>query len=97
MKNLIISDGVAEKLKEKHGVLEREVAQCFENKMFSSLTDTREEHKTDPVTEWFLARTNQGRLLKILYIQDGKRIYLKTAYDANDTEINIYSHLCGVV
>lgn len=51
MKNLIISDGVAEKLKEKHGVSEREVEQCFENKMFSSLTDTREEHKTDPVTE----------------------------------------------
>lgn len=97
VKNLIISNDIEEKLKEKHTVSRREVEQCFENKRFSALIDIREEHKTNPSTEWFLERTNQGRILKIVYIQQNNKIYLKTAYPANSQEIDIYSRLCGTI
>ncbi len=97
MRNLEISADVEKKLQEKHGICIREVEQCFENKAFSSLVDTREEHRTNPPTQWFLARSNQGRLLKVVYIQIGAKVHLKTSYDANTTEISIYTKLCGSV
>lgn len=85
------------KLEKKHGVTRREVEQCFENKQYCSLMDTREPHHTDPPTQWFLASTNQVRRLKIVYIQYGSKVYLKTAYEANAQEVSIYTTLCGPI
>jgi len=53
---------------------------------------TREEHRTNPPTHWFLAETCYGRLLKVVFVPDtnGKDIYIKTAYEPNETEIRIY-------
>ena len=91
MRNLIISPAILKKLADKHGVNRREVEQCFENLDGPLLRDTREKHESDPPTLWFLARTNQNRLLKVAYIQRGNRVFLRTCYDPNDDEIALYA------
>lgn len=91
MKNLLISAAIEEKLKDKHAVCRREVEQCFENLDGPLLIDDRDDHQSDPPTLWFLARTNKNRLLKVVYIQRGSRVYLRTCYDPNDVEISIYN------
>lgn len=90
MKNLLISEGVSTKLRDKHDVSRREVEQCFENIEGPLLIDDREDHKSDPPTLWFISRTNLNRLLKIVYIQRGKTVCLRTAYEPNEAEILIY-------
>lgn len=90
MKNLSISGATRAKLKGKHAVTEREVEQCFENIDGPLLIDNREDHKSDPPTLWFISRTNKNRLLKIAYIQKGEIVHLRTCYEPNDAEIQIY-------
>lgn len=93
MNGLIISPSVLEKLKDKHGVIPREVEQCFENCDGEHLEDPREEHLTDPPTKWFVAETNQGRRLKVIFINRNGTIFLKSAYEANATAIELYESL----
>ncbi len=90
MKNLKISEAVLKKLKDTHGVTKSEVEQCFRNRNGQLLVDNRALTKTNPSTLWFLARTNKGRELKIVYIQKGRVVELKTAYEPNEVEISIY-------
>lgn len=90
MLNLRISHAVLAKLKDKHGVERHEVEQCFQNRAGNLLLDIREQHKTDPPTLWFLACTNRGRLLKIVYILKSGVIHLRSAFEPNDVEIGIY-------
>lgn len=90
MKNLEISTTILQKLNEKHDVTRREVEQCFENMDGPLLIDDREDHRSDPPTLWFLARTNRNRLLKVVYIQRGEKIHLRTCYTPNETEVSIY-------
>lgn len=90
MKNLVISEAILQKLSEKHGVSRREVEQCFENIEGLLLIDDREDHRSDPPTLWFLSRTNNNRLLKVVYIQKGSKAFLRTCYEPNETEISIY-------
>ena len=90
MESLKISDAVLEKLSSRHKVDRREVEQCFENFDGVLLTDDRDDHKSDPQTLWFLARTNNGRILKVVYIQRGDSAHLRTCYEPNATEIHIY-------
>lgn len=85
------STGVRKKLQEKHGVSEKEVSECFENRIKGLLVDDREEHKTDPATLWFIAETNQRRLLKIVFIAVDKNVHIKTAYEPNAIETSIYN------
>lgn len=91
---LDISDQIREKLAKKHGVTEKEIRQCFENRDGGFLEDTREDHKTDPPTQWFVAETNSRRKLKVVFIArqagNGIRIAIRTAYPANADEIRIY-------
>jgi uncharacterized DUF497 family protein len=89
--NITFSIAVLEKLRHKHKVNVRDVEQCFENRIGGLLTDTRAEHKTVPPTCWFIAETNMGRTLKIVYIQntDG-RVFVKSAYEPNSEEMRIY-------
>jgi len=93
---LVISQAVAKKLAEKHRVSRRELEQCFENRIGGLLLDTREEHRTDPPTLWFLAETDAGRKLKVVFVQRGELVFVKTAYDANDDEKEIYMEKFGV-
>jgi len=88
---LKISPGVKEKLKKKHCVADDEITQCFAGRAGRYLMDRREDHQTDPPTLWFIAETDYGRLLKVVFIQSGDDIIIKTAYAPNDVEIDIYN------
>ena len=87
---IIFTESTLAKLAKKHNVNQKEVEQCFVNREGGLLTDDREDHKTNPPTLWFVAPTNKNRILKVAYIQDGKEIIVKTAYEANMEEIRIY-------
>ena len=88
---LVISQKIREKLREKHCVTEEEIVQCFASREGRFLIDTREEHFTDPPTQWFIAQTSYGRLLKVVFVLKGEDTYIKTAYEPNETEIRIYN------
>jgi hypothetical protein len=87
---IIISSAISAKLELKHGVSEKEVRQALENRTGHLLVDDREDHKTDPPTLWFIAPTNARRLLKVCFIHRDGNSYVRTAYEANDTELRIY-------
>ncbi|HEY1899356.1 MAG TPA: hypothetical protein VGG49_06165 [Steroidobacteraceae bacterium] len=92
---IAISHGIAAKLLEKHQVTPKEVHQCFENRSGGLLEDTREQHRTDPPTQWFIGETNKGRRLKIVFVQrqtaTGLQVDLRTAYEPNAEETRIYA------
>lgn len=90
MQNLFISPTVLEKLRQRHSVNRPEVEQCFMNREGRLLIDDRELRRTNPPTLWFIAATNKGRMLKIVYIQNGNEVKLKTAYEPNLDELAIY-------
>lgn len=94
--NLIISPTILAKLQAKHGVALREVEQCFTNREGALLIDNREQNKTIPPTQWFIAHTHAGRLLKVCFIMNKGKVYLKTAYEPNQTEIALYAQLAGL-
>jgi hypothetical protein len=91
MRNLIITTKTLDKLKSRHSVSRSEVEQCFSNRTGKLLTDNRELRKTNPPTLWFIAKTNKGRLLKVVYIQKGSEVNLKSAFDPNAVELGIYA------
>lgn len=92
--NIISSTEVKEKLRNKHGVEVREVEQCFENKCGLFLVDDRENHRTDPPTLWFIAPTNKGRMLKVIFILSATgSIYLKSAYEPEAAAVKIYDEV----
>jgi uncharacterized DUF497 family protein len=92
MQNLRISQGVTDKLRDKHGVTRREVEQCFENKCGLYLEDDREDHKSDPPTLWFVAPTSKGRLLKIIFIYRDGQVQLRSAYEADHAAQSLYNN-----
>lgn len=87
---IIISSKIEAKLLDKHSVTKSEVEQCFQNIVGKFLTDNREQHKTDPETMWFLSYTNKNRLLKIVFVFKDNDFFVKTAYEPNIDEIEIY-------
>ena len=87
---IVISNKIATKLVDRHRVSEREVRQAFENRTGKLLKDSREEHKSDPPTLWFIATTNERRLLKVCFIQRDGDSFVRTAYDPNADEMRIY-------
>lgn len=93
MHNLRISKDVIRKLEHDHVVNRREVEQCFQNKCGLYLIDSREKNQTDPPTLWFVAPTNAGRLLKTVFILKDGNVHLKTAYNANEVELDLYDRL----
>lgn len=90
MHNLIISQDILDKLRDKHQVDRREVEQCFANKCGLYLIDDREDHRSDPPTLWFVAPTNHGRLLKVVFIHRDGKVFLRTAYEADEAARKIY-------
>lgn len=93
---LQLSQRIREKLAAKDPpVTEPEIVQCFANREGPYLFDIREEHRTDPPTRWFVAETDFGRLLKVVFIQKDDDVIIKTAYDANDAERRIYRQFGG--
>lgn len=93
MLNLIVSPAIREKLLNKHGVKVGEVEECFFNQIGPYLEDDEEDHRTEPATLWFVAETNRGRLLKVVFVAKDGNVYLKTAYNANAKSQRIYTQL----
>jgi uncharacterized DUF497 family protein len=88
---LIVSTKIRDKLATKHQVTVDEVRQAFADRPGYVVLDEREEHATDPPTVWFVASTDSGRLLKVVYVQRGTDIYLRTAYPANSEEVRLFT------
>ena len=89
--NFKISKRIVEKLKIKHKVSVNEVVETFLNRTLGFLEDTRLNHKTEPPTLWFIAETDRGRLLKIVFMIVEEGTYeIKTAYEPNQAELQIY-------
>ena len=88
---LVISPNVRDKIANKNPpVTESEILECFANRSGKYLYDTREEHKSDPPTRWFISETDKGRNLKIVFIQKNKDVIIRTAYKPNRDEQRIY-------
>lgn len=89
---LFISPAVREKLRSKHAVTEDHILECFANRTGKDLLDTREEHRTDPPTRWFISETDYGVRLKICFVYhpETRTIHIKTAYRPNEEEERIY-------
>lgn len=86
-----MSKTVKVKLHSKHQVTEKEIFECFFNRTHTFLTDTREEHLTDPITNWFISETDLGRQLKICFVKRDEKIEIKTAYQPdNNKAIDMY-------
>ena len=88
---IVISPAIEAKLRDLHKVSPNEVDQCFQNIEGRFLEDTREQHRTDPPTQWFIAPTNHGRMLKVVFVARDDAIYIRTAYEPNPAELRIYS------
>jgi hypothetical protein len=94
-KRFRISGTVIAKLQEKHSVSRAEVIECFYNKVGPSFRDTRAEHQTDPVTQWFVAETDCQRVLKVVYIEYEDFFVIRTAYEPRDGSDDLYKKLCA--
>jgi len=89
--DLRVSPSVLEKLGTRHRVTIAEVEECFRNRLGRYLRDTRERHKTKPGTLWFIAPTDSGRLLKVVFIPGRRGCVLKSAFEPNRIENLIYA------
>ncbi|CAB3859638.1 hypothetical protein LMG26788_02194 [Achromobacter pulmonis] len=92
LNNIVIVPEIRHKLETKHQVREIEVHQCFLNRDGPYVEDTEEEHATDSgyPTEWFVAETDKGRLLKVFFVYENGNVYVKSAFDANEKSIALY-------
>ncbi|HJV72722.1 MAG TPA: ADP-ribosyl-(dinitrogen reductase) hydrolase [Noviherbaspirillum sp.] len=84
-----ISQKIQEKI-DSRNISQLELWQCFHNIEGDYLEDTRAEHLTDPITQWFVAETDKGRLLKIMFVSRDDGVELKSAYEASDEICRIY-------
>jgi hypothetical protein len=89
--SIVLAPRIIEKLRTKHNVSEAEVREAVSNICGQLLIDTREEHATDPPTLWFVAETNAGRLLKVIFIHKEGNNVVKSAYDASEKIQAIYN------
>lgn len=90
-----ISTRVVEKLLNKHKVTRDEVVECFLNRSGPTFRDTRENHETDPPTQWFCAETDRGRLLKVVFVDHGSFFAVKSAFEPRDGSDKLYAKLCA--
>lgn len=84
-----ISDKIKQKLADR-GISRLELEQCFLNIEGTYLEDIRAEHKTNPTTKWFVAETDKGRRLKVMFVPEKDGVDIKSAYDATDEIYRIY-------
>lgn len=90
--NIIIYNQIRLKIQTKHNLADPEgaIREAFCNMEGDFLIDIREEHASDPPTEWFISETNYGVKLKICFIEKDGNFYIRTAYTPNAEEIRIY-------
>jgi hypothetical protein len=84
-----ISPDVLDKIT-KRNIRVIEIEQCFLNRTGGLCEDTRAHHLTDPITQWFVAETDKGRNIKIMYVSTANGVDLKSAYEATAEIDRIY-------
>ncbi|MBG6078705.1 hypothetical protein [Rubrivivax gelatinosus] len=87
---LFINPGIRTKLAMKHRVTEEEILQCFANRCGPMLIDDREEHRTSPPTQWFIAETDYGRKVKVCFVLDNGIVEIKTAFTPSAEALAFY-------
>lgn len=87
---IYISARTLEKLTSKHSVTPQEIEECFQNRSGVFLIDDREDHQSDPPTQWFIAPTDLGRALKVCFVRRGKEVHIKSAYQPEPEAVRIY-------
>lgn len=89
---LYFSPHVRQKLLDKHNVTEAQVLECFANRDRAMLIDDREEHRTTPPTQWFIAQTDFGVRLKVCFVMDRAAgiLEIKTAFPCSQAAIQMY-------
>jgi hypothetical protein len=99
VEQLYIHRDIVSKCLIKHNVSESEINEAWQSYDGMVLVaDDREEHRTNPPTIWFVARTVGGRKLKVIVVIDTDGIgYLKSAYEANQRVINLFRSMGGKV
>ena len=94
--DLYISDAIEQKLSNKHSLTRIEVEEAWAAYDGITLVDDREEHLTNPPTEWFLVKAPTGKILKVVFVPDDDGIcYLKSAYEANQAVIRMFKRNGG--
>ncbi|WP_314324714.1 ADP-ribosyl-(dinitrogen reductase) hydrolase [Comamonas aquatica] len=91
--NISISPAVLAKLADpSHNVTKQEILECFANRDRKFLTDNRPQHQAPIPTQWFVAETDYGRLLKVVFMYDRpvNTIIIKSAYPAEQHIVDIY-------
>ncbi|APJ03664.1 hypothetical protein [Silvanigrella aquatica] len=88
------STRVLRKLKEKNNFdwyEWYELEEAFWNSSGRFLEDTREENRTIPPTLWIISTTDDGRKIKIVFIEKvNGDLEIKSAYEPNELEVKIY-------
>lgn len=87
--NIRISEEVLKKITARN-ITRTEVEQCFMNVEYGYCEDARAQHLTNPLTKWFVADTDRGRRLKIMFVPEKGGIDLKSAYEATEDVYRIY-------
>lgn len=86
---------VREKLERKHSVTVEEVKECFLNWSGVAFIDDSEEHFHDfPPSQWFVAETEKGRKLLVVFREENSDEWIVTAFDAGPTKIRNYERAC---
>lgn len=94
---VIISPKIAAKLSAKHDVGTKDVHECLANRCSPEIEETRASHATDPPTMWFIARNDKGRILKIVLVHRHGHIFIKTAYEPGNDELNLFRQQGGII
>lgn len=89
---LLISPSVRQKLQQPdHNVTDDEILEAFANSDGRVCTDTRAWHATNPPTRWFVAETDRGRMLKVMYVPLPTGVVeIKSAYTATPNVQRIF-------
>ena len=94
---MVLSMKIKEKLQGKSPAISKsDIEECFANRCGTYLMDLREDHLSDPPTLWFVAENDRGAKIKVVFIQKGIDIYIRTAYVANPVELEIYARHANV-
>lgn len=95
--DIVISPEIEAKIgQDDHGnVSRKEVLECFENHCGSYAYDKRPHHLDGDgnPSPWFVAETNKRRKLKIMFVLERGKIFLKSAYPATEKVNELYARL----
>lgn len=97
MPTYILPPAVERKLITRHHVSKSELDQAFLNRTGPYILETRQKNQTTPPTEWFIARTDTDRLIKVVVVFDPPQgLFIKSAFEAGRAEIDFYTQKTGI-